>query len=70
MLNNIHVRDVNIGIEPNKVNQTDLQAIEVSSPVFKSTDTQDNILSRASRRSKQSVVPNSISSLPSNQCPT
>jgi hypothetical protein len=70
VLNNIHVRDVNIGIEPNKVNQTDLQAIEVSSPVLKSTDTQDNILSRASRRSKQSVVPNSISSLPSNQCPT
>jgi hypothetical protein len=30
--NDVHIRDVNIGMEPNKVNQTDLQAIGVPSP--------------------------------------
>ena len=65
----VHIRDVSIRMEPNKVDQTELQAIEVSSPVLKNIGTQDNILSRASCRSKQSVVPDSTGSITSNQCP-
>ena len=68
--NDVYIRDVNMRMEPSKVNQTDLQAIEVSSPVLKNIDTQDNILSRASCRSKQSVVPDSTGSITSNQRPT
>jgi hypothetical protein len=68
--NDVYIRDVNMRMEPSKVNQTDLQAIEVSSPVLKNIDTQDNILPRASCRSKKSAVPDSIGSLPSNQRPT
>jgi hypothetical protein len=68
--NDVHIKGVNIGIEPNKMNQTDLQAIEVSIPVLMNIDTKGNSLPRGLYHSKHSAAPSTIGTLTSIQYPT